>query len=154
MRYTPEEVWQADCGIMTLGEDELRDLVSIALSKVPRRVADRVFEGCLFVMAKYEWGRGTFIPKMLLKNKCVIALSERLMDEDRSSAERTILHEVAHFYLGHMPPGLVPGCSEDLEARLEEEADWQAEEWLRAYWRDFSNRRKRRRKQLAAAGRH
>ena len=152
-RYTPQEVWQADGGIMTLGEDELRGLVSNALAKLPRRVADRVFKGCLFVMAKYEWGRGTYIPKVLLRNKCVIALSERLMDEDQASAERTILHEVAHFYLGHVPPGLVPGCSEDLESRLEEEADRQTEEWLRAYRADTSRRRKRRDEELATIGR-
>jgi hypothetical protein len=139
-RYTPEEIWRADGGILTLGEDELRGLVSVALAKVPKKVANKVFTGCLFVMAKYEWGRGTFIPKELLKNKCVIALSERLMDKDRESAERTILHEVAHFYLGHMPPGLVPGCSEDLEAQLENEADQQVDEWLNAFWKKANRR--------------
>ncbi len=104
-RYTPDEVWEADGGILTLGEDELRGLVSVALSRVPKRVADKVFKGCIFVMAKYEWGPGTYIPKELLKGKCVIALSEKLMDEDRRSATRTVLHEVAHFYLQHVPPG-------------------------------------------------
>ena len=86
--YTPEEVWEADGGILTLGEDELRGLVSVALSKVPKRVANKVFKGCIFVMAKFEWGAGTYIPKELLEGKCVIALSERLMDEDRKSAVR------------------------------------------------------------------
>lgn len=151
-RYTPEEIWQADGGIMTLGEDELRALVAVALSKVPKRVADKVFKGCLFVMAKYEWGRGTYIPKELLKNKCVIALSERLMDEDRVSAERTILHEVAHFYLRHVPPGLMPGCSEDHEIRLEEEADRQTEEWLQAFRTEAGSGRKSRRKEPVASG--
>jgi hypothetical protein len=150
-RYTAEEVWQADGGIMTLGEDELRALVSVALSKVPRRVADKVFKGCIFVMAKYEWGRGTYIPKELLRNKCVIALSERLMDEERPHAERTILHEVAHFYLSHMPPGLVPACSEDHESRLEEEADRKAEEWLRSFRIETSNGQKRRRREPVGA---
>lgn len=131
-RYTPEEVWQADGGILTLGEDELRELVSIALSRVPKAVADRVFKGCIFVMAKFEWGAGTYIPKQLLRGKCVIALSEKLMDEDRESAVRTILHEVAHFYLKHMPSGLVPGSSEDCECRQEEEADLAVDEWLKA----------------------
>jgi len=129
-RYTPEEVWRADGGILTLGEDELRALVSLALSRVPQRVTDRVLKGCLFVMAKYEWGRATFIPKELLRNKCVIALSEKLLDEDSDSAQHTVLHEVAHFYLGHMPSGLVSGCSDDHESRLEEEADLLAEQWL------------------------
>lgn len=148
-RYTPEEIWEADGGMMTLGEDELRALVSVALSKVPKKVADKVFKGCVFVMAKYEWGRGTYIPKVLLKNKCVIALSERLMDEDRASAERTVLHEVAHFYLDHVPPGLVPRCSDDLETRLEEEADRQTEEWLRAFWKDATRGRRHHRRELA-----
>jgi len=130
--YTPEEVWEADGGILTLGEDELRGLVSVALSKVPKRVANRVFKGCVFVMAKFEWGAGTYIPKELLEGKCVIALSERLMDEDRKSAVRTVLHEVAHFYLGHVPPGLVTGSGEDCDCRQEQEADAKVDEWLKA----------------------
>ncbi len=130
--YTPEEVWQADGGILTLGENELRDLVSVALSKVPKSVANKVFKGCIFVMAKFEWGAGTYIPKELLEGKCVIALSEKLMDEDQKSAVRTILHEVAHFYLRHMPPGLVPGSDEGCDCRQEQEADAAVDEWLEA----------------------
>jgi hypothetical protein len=130
--YTPEEVWEADGGILTLGEDELRGLVSVALSKVPKRVANKVFKGCIFVMAKFEWGAGTYIPKELLEGKCVIALSERLMDEDRKSAVRTVLHEVAHFYLGHMPPGLMAGSGEGCDCRQEKEAEAKVDEWLKS----------------------
>jgi hypothetical protein len=130
-RYTPEEVWEADGGILTLGENELRALVSKALSRVPRRVADRVFAGCIFVMAKFEWGAGTYIPRELLEGKCVIALSERLMDEESESAIRTILHEVAHFYLRHVPPGLAGGSGETCDCRQEREAEAQADRWLK-----------------------
>lgn len=130
--YTPEEVWEADGGILTLGEAELRGLVALALSRVPRRVADRVFEGCIFVMAKFEWGAGTYVPEQLLRGKCVIALSEKLMDEDQKSAVRTILHEVAHFYLRHVPPGLMEGTGEGCDCRQEQEAEAQIEEWLKA----------------------
>jgi hypothetical protein len=135
-RYTPEEVWQADGGILTLGEDELRGLVSSALSKVPRSVTDKVLNGCLFVMAKYEWGRATLIPKELIRKRCVIALSEKLLDEDRQSAEYTVLHEVAHFHLKHMPSGLTAACSEDHEVRQETEADLLADHWLDSFWRE------------------
>jgi hypothetical protein len=130
--YTPEEVWEADGGILTLGEDELRGLVSVALSKVPKRVANKVFKGCIFVMAKFEWGAGTYIPKELLEGKCVIALSERLMDEDRKSAVRTVLHEVAHFYLRHVPPGLAAGSGESCDCRQEKEAEAKVDEWLKS----------------------
>lgn len=130
--YTPEEVWEADGGILTLGENELRELVSVALSKVPKSVTDKVLKGCIFVMAKFEWGAGTYIPRELLEGKCVIALSERLMDEDRRSAIRTILHEVAHFHLHHMPPGLVAGPGEGCDCRQEQEAEAKVEQWLRA----------------------
>jgi SprT-like family len=130
--YTPREVWEADGGILTLGEDELRDLVSVALSKVPKSVANKVFKGCIFVMAKFEWGAGTYIPKELLKGKCVIALSEKIMDEDRNSAMRTVLHEVAHFYLQHVPPGLMTDPGEGCDCRQEQEADAMVDEWLEA----------------------
>lgn len=130
--YTPAEVWEADDGILTLGEDELRELVSVALSKVPKRVANRVFKGCIFVMAKFEWGAGTYIPKELLEGKCVIALSEKIMDEDRDSAMRTVLHEVAHFYLRHVPPGLAAGSGEGSDCQMEKEAEAQVDRWLKA----------------------
>ena len=130
-RYTPEEVWEADGGIMTLGEDELRALVSEALSRVPRRVADRVFAGCIFIMAKFEWGAATYIPRELLEGKCAIALSEKLMDEDRESAIRTILHEVAHFHLRHVPPGLASDPGEACDCRQEREAEAQVDRWLK-----------------------
>ncbi len=141
-RYTFEQVWEADGGILTLGEDELRALVSEALSRVPRRVADRVFAGCIFVMAKFEWGAGTYIPKELLEGKCAIALSEKLMDEDRESAIRTILHEVAHFYLKHVPPGLATDSGEGCDCRQENEAEAQADRWLRAAARARRARRR------------
>ena len=130
--YTPREVWEADGGILTLGEDELRGLISAALSKVPKRVANKVFKGCIFVMAKFEWGAGTYIPREILEGKCVIALSERLMDEDRKSAVRTVLHEVAHFYLGHMPPGLIAGSGDGCDCRQEHEAEAKVDDWLKA----------------------
>ena len=130
--YAPQEIWEADGGILTLGEDELRGLVSVALSKVPKRVANKVFKNCIFVMAKFEWGAGTYIPKEILEGKCVIALSERLMDEDRKSAVRTVLHEVAHFYLGHMPPGLITESGEGCDCRQEQEAEAKVDEWLKA----------------------
>ena len=139
--YTPEEVWEADGGILTLGEDELRGLVLVALSEVPKRVVNKVFKGCIFVMAKFEWGAGTYIPKELLEGKCVIALSERLMDEDQISAVRTVLHEVAHFHLGHMPPGLVAGSEEDCDCRQEKEADAAVDEWLASSMRKRGARR-------------
>jgi hypothetical protein len=141
--YTPEEVWEADGGILTLGEDELRALVSVALSRVPKKVANKVFKGCIFVMAKFEWGAGTYIPKELLKGKCVIALSEKLMDEDQESAIGTILHEVAHFYLGHMPAGLVSMPLEGCEHQLEHEADAAVNEWLKAARKAMGTGRRR-----------
>ena len=70
--------------------------------------------------------------KELLKGKCVIALSEKLMDEDRKSAIRTVLHEVAHFYLRHMPPGLMTESGEGCDCRQEREAEAQVNEWLKA----------------------
>lgn len=130
--YTPREVWEADGGILTLGEHELRGLVSLALSQVPKEVADRVFGGCIFIMAKFEWGAGTYVPKELLQGKCVIALSEKLMDEKRRIAIRTILHEVAHFYLQHVPSGLAADSHPGSDCALEEEAEAQVDEWLAA----------------------
>jgi hypothetical protein len=117
----------------------VRTNFSVALSEVLNRVANKVFKGCIFVMAKFEWGAGAYIPKELLEGKCVIAL--RLMDEDKQSVVRTVLHEVAHFYLGHMPPGLIAGSEEDCDCRQEQGADAKVDEWLASSMRRRGARR-------------
>ncbi len=43
-RYTFDDIWYMDGGVLTCGNNELRALVSRALSRVPKDVVDRVME--------------------------------------------------------------------------------------------------------------
>ena len=127
--YIPEEICYENAGVLTLGNDRLRFLVANALSKVPRSVVDNVVNRCLFVMPIHE-EKGIFIPKELLRGKCVIALPEKLLGEDEEEIEHTILHEVAHFYHGHKSPLLLEECA---DRQQEEEADRTVELWLEKF---------------------
>ena len=90
--YTPEEVWDLDGGVTCGSDDELRDAVAHALSKVPRRIVDNVMRSVQFHMARPET-KGAFIPTTGLKAVIVIC----------DPSEDTILHEIAHFVLRHRP---------------------------------------------------
>ena len=126
-RYTVEEIWDMDGGMSTAGNDRLRHSVACALSKVPKTIVDYVFERCIFLMPIYE-ERGCFVPKKVIRDKSIIMLSERL---DEKEMERTILHEVAHSYLGHRSV-LLCDLSEREGREQEKEADGKVDEWLRS----------------------
>jgi len=89
-----------DVGIFTLGNDELRALVSLAFAKIPSDVVDRVMDECLMAMPLTR-GKGSYIPKSLVAGKALILFPETLLREARETAERTILHETAHHILNH-----------------------------------------------------
>ena len=42
-KYSPEEIWQMDAETWTMGNDELRRLIAMALSKVPSSIVDKVY---------------------------------------------------------------------------------------------------------------
>jgi hypothetical protein len=132
-RYTLDEIWYQDGGMLTLGGDELRHLVSTALSRIPKQVADKVLTKRLFIMPQYAWEKGYLVPLKLTKNKRVIALPEGLLEEGEESVVQTILHEVAHFWLQHEPSLLAESASEDLDKKQEDEADNCAKRWLEGY---------------------
>lgn len=129
-RYTEEEIWYMDAGVLTLGNDKLRGLIANALSKVPKVVADRVSKDCFILMPMYDYEFGYHISKSLLQNKCIIAFPEKLLEKDEKSIIHTVLHEIAHHYLDHKSPMLEMMSNEE-EKRQEDDADKQMEKWLR-----------------------
>ncbi len=64
----------------------------------------------------------------MIKGKCLIACPESILEE-HEEAINTLLHEVAHHYLGHESP-LLGGLSEEQSEKQEREADKKAQEWL------------------------
>ena len=125
-RYSPQDVWYADAGVFTLGDTDLRGLVSHALAKIPATIADRILDECLMLMPVSR-EKGSYIPAELLRDKALIAFAETLLDRELSEALWTILHEAAHHILGHRSPVNCPGLDYD---RQEQEANDLVKDWL------------------------
>lgn len=127
-KYTVEEITDQNCGCVLPGTKKLLDPHTLALSKVPKEIADRVLEECLFLMPNPGMG-GFRVSKRLLQGKDVIVLSEKLLEEDQKYIVLTILHEVAHFYLNHKNR-VLDGLSEEEDRKQEEAADRWARQWI------------------------
>ena len=127
-RYTPEEVWYEDAGLVTLGPDAIRKIMSSALSKVPREVADAVLGGCRIIVPTSK-EKGCYIPAELTKDRAMLSFPETIFDGSPEEAEETLLHEVAHYWLKHRSP-LADGLSETEGEQQELEADDQVRKWL------------------------
>jgi len=119
-----------DGGTLTLGDDEARALVAKALSCVPADVADKVVDECCFVMPRAAQ-KGFVVPRELTDCRTIIGLHDSIVDDPEHVAVFTVLHEVAHHYLGHKV-GLLEDMTKEDDVRQEEEANHQAQEWLDA----------------------
>lgn len=129
-KYSPEEIWEMDADTWTIGNDELRHLVSISLSKIPAAVVDKVRKGCLFNSLSEEAG-GEILSPDIIKNHYLINIHSIILNGEREKAIRVILHEVAHYYLKqqHLLADLKL-TSEQYEMQ-EKEADKLVEFWLK-----------------------
>ncbi len=127
-KLTPEEIHYDDAGVFTLGDDQLRALVSRALSRIPADVVEDLMDNCLMVMP-LEAEKGTYLSKELLEGKGLIAFPEALLSWEYDEAEFTILHEVAHYVLNHQEPILTDMNIEEYDAQ-EAEANALVKQWL------------------------
>jgi hypothetical protein len=127
-KYTVEEIWYKNGGYLTLDNEQLRGLVALALSKVPKKIADRVVEECIFLMPSPEM-MGFFLSKRVQEGRNAIVLSEKLLEEDQKDTILTILHEVGHFYLNHKSP-ILDMLSEQEDRKQEEDSDRWARQWI------------------------
>ena len=126
--YSPEGIsYRADI-LFALGDDQLRDLVSVALSYAPHEVIDYTLDNAVMLMPRSE-EKGCHIPNYLFGGKDIIAFPETLLEEPKEEAYFTILHEVAHLWLGHKSP-LVDDLTMEESDRGEKEADALARQWL------------------------
>lgn len=127
-RLTPEEIHYMDAGSFTMGNDRLRNVISTVLTKAPIDVVENLMDSCVMLMPWIEDAKGVFLPKELLADKDVILLPEALLDLEWSEIEFVILHEAAHYTLGHESPVTNPALDYDAQ---EHEADALVEQWLR-----------------------
>ena len=131
-RYTSEEIWYEDAGVVTVGITQARRLIARVLSKIPKEITKRVLDECLILIPMIDYELGFFLPKKLLQDKCVIAFPESLLMEDEKRIEHTVLHEIAHFYLDHKSP-IFEALSDKEAKKQEDEADRLADKWLREF---------------------
>ena len=127
-KYTVEEILDKSAGSVLPENNQLRDPVALALSKVPKKIANRVLEECLFLMPSPGM-MGFRISKKLLQGSNAIVLSEKLLEKDQKYIVLTILHEVGHFYLNHKNP-VIDQLSEEEERKQEEAAVRWARQWI------------------------
>jgi hypothetical protein len=102
-QYDPEDLWNEDSGVLTMGDDHLRDLMSRALALVPRHIADTILESCLFNVINAETG-GEYIPAYFIDGRALICFQDSIFSESDESQIRTFLHECAHRILDHKSP--------------------------------------------------
>ena len=126
---TFEELWILDGGWVTNDDEWLRGRIAQALSKIPAEDAKLTYDKCLFLMPR-ERERGSYIPNKFVRDKNLVLFPEALTGEPKARAERTILHEVAHFLLGHKMP-LLEGLSLDEGMKQEREAEMLVKRWTK-----------------------
>jgi hypothetical protein len=130
--YTPDEVHYMDAGIWTLGNDDLRNKISVALSKIPTDIVDDLCDNCYFLIES-EVGKASYFPVGFFDNKAVIIISDiYFKSADDNALEHTIMHEVAHHALKHKNPWQ-HGLSKEEYDKQEKEANEQVEKWLNEY---------------------
>ena len=99
-KYSAEEIWDMDAGTWTIGNDDLRSLVAVALSKVPSEIVDDVYEKCIFHSLSEE-AKGEILSPKIISNSYFINIHSKVLYGNQKEAVEVLLHEVAHYHLGH-----------------------------------------------------
>jgi len=128
LRYTFLEMWEADAGYVTMGNDAMRAIMSTALSKIPQEVADAVSDDCLLLVFMRE-EQGCYLPHELVRDKAILGFSETIISMQPEEAEKLLLHEVAHYWLKHRSPMLDDLSNAQYEQQEREAADL-VKRWL------------------------
>ena len=135
--YSSEQLWKMDRGDMTIGSDYMLDLVSEALSKVPKKVVDKIHKQCLYI--EIEEDDCFLIHPSVVKGKYLIFIHSKLLD-DANKAIDNILLMTAHFNL-YNRDGLkdftvsqvIEGQDIKEYEKSREEAQELVAEWLKLY---------------------
>ena len=125
-RYSWQEIWDKTTSDLTLGNEDLREVVVDVLSLVLKELADSVMDGCLFLMLEY---RPQCIPNYALEDKWLIALPENFLRGELRQSVLSLFHEIAHFHLKH-DSRTTARSREDMK-RQEAEAASTAEQWMK-----------------------
>ena len=76
----------------------LREITSRALTKVPSKIVDDLFNNCLAIIQEND---ASYYPNHIFKNKSLIVFSEKIKEFSKEEREDLVMQEVAHFHLRH-----------------------------------------------------
>ena len=128
-RYSAEEILDMDAGTWTLGNDDLMRLVAVALSQIPSDIVDNVYENCKFHSLS-EDAKGEILSPKIISNSYFINIHSKVLYGNQEEAVEVLLHEVAHYHLGHRHfPEEVSLNPEEYDIQ-EKEADELVKRWL------------------------
>jgi len=124
-----DEVFDRCGGVHLEAHDRALYAIVTVFAKIPAEIVRALAEQCYIIVPSMQ-EKGSFTDRSVIGNRHVIAFPEALFDLPVAEIERTILHEVAHFWLGHKPCLSSAGQTEADSDRQEKEADEQAARWL------------------------
>lgn len=115
--------------IRVLGDQGFREILGDNIPIIPKDILDDVLSNCVFLMLneKKEMS-AAFIPKNTIEGKNICAFYEMLYSRDRDEQVKMILHEIAHYVLGHTNEGL---SDEDFyNHKQDKEANSLRDKWM------------------------
>lgn len=127
MNLTPKEI-QGEMGGRLAGSQQMKDYVSLAITKLPEDIAQNIIDNCWF-FSSFEDNFGYAFNGNDLKDMHLIFLADILFQEPESQILYTILHEIGHIALNHKNSIQYTQPKEEI-AEQEDAADQFAKEHL------------------------
>jgi hypothetical protein len=115
--------------LTVLGDQGFKEVLTDNIGIIPKDILDDVLNNCFFLMLNKEKGfSAAFISKKLIEGKNICAFYEILYSKGRNKQVHMILHEIAHYVLGHSNEGL---SDEDYyNHKQEKEANALVDKWI------------------------
>jgi hypothetical protein len=126
---THDEVFDLCGGIHLQAHDRPLYAIVTALTKIPSEVVKGLSAQCYLVVPSLQ-EMGSFTHQSVIGNRHLIAFPESLFELPVAEVEQTVLHEIAHFWLGHKPYLQASGGATKAAERQEREANELAATWL------------------------
>jgi len=111
-----------------LGDQDFKEVLKDIIYIIPKDILDDVLSNCFFLMLSENVPAAT-IPKKLIIGKSILAFYNMLYSQDKDKQVDMILHEIAHYFLGHADDGLL----DEPYYKQEEEANSKKDKWVKAY---------------------
>lgn len=116
--------------IKVLGDQDFIPVLADTIFRVPKCILDDVLVNCSFLMLNKNTepsSAAAFVPKKLIEGKSILAFYEMLYLVDEDEKVNMILHEIAHYVLGHRDS---ESDTDEEYLACEKEADSLKNKWI------------------------